>query len=102
MCIRDRSGWNEIDLRDKRYNQIIHMVSAAHGAEPFYTLQGHQSRHEGLEAARQTDDITAKVSRQRSYRWEILEKVQPFYALQGHHSRYKGLGEAGSHHSQGQ
>jgi len=27
-----------VDLRDNRYNQIIHMVSAACGAEDFYTI----------------------------------------------------------------
>lgn len=32
-----RNGWNEVDLRDARYNHIIHMVSAANGAEPFYS-----------------------------------------------------------------
>lgn len=30
---------NMVDLRDNRYNQIIHMVSAACGAEDFYTTE---------------------------------------------------------------
>lgn len=30
---------NLVDLRDARYNQIIHMVSAANGAEEFYTIE---------------------------------------------------------------
>lgn len=34
-----RTALNEVDIRDSRYNQIIHMVSAANGAEPFYTLE---------------------------------------------------------------
>ncbi|XP_076472977.1 TRPL translocation defect protein 14-like [Babylonia areolata] len=59
--MKAKNEWHDVDLRDKRYNQIIHMVSAAHGAEPFYTLQGHQTRHEGLEAARAVDDITANA-----------------------------------------
>lgn len=33
------NGWNPVELRDTRYNQIIHMVSSAKGAEDFYTLQ---------------------------------------------------------------
>ncbi|KAL8563428.1 hypothetical protein ACOMHN_051372 [Nucella lapillus] len=57
--MKEKNGWNEVELRDGRYNQIIHMVSAAHGAEAFYTLQDHQTRHEGLESARAQDDITA-------------------------------------------
>jgi hypothetical protein len=35
------NGWNSVELRDNRYNQIIHMVSAANGAEDFYTTEVH-------------------------------------------------------------
>lgn len=55
------NDWHEVDLRDNRYNQIIHMVSAASGAEAFYTLQGHQTRHEGIDRAREIDTITANA-----------------------------------------
>lgn len=33
------NGWNPVELRDTRYNQIIHMVSAAKGAEDFYSTE---------------------------------------------------------------
>ncbi len=33
------SGWNPVELRDTRYHQIIHMVSAAQGAAEFYGLE---------------------------------------------------------------
>ena len=33
------NGWNPVELRDNRYNQIIHMVTAANGAEDFYTTE---------------------------------------------------------------
>lgn len=33
------NNWNAIDLRDNRYNQIVHMVSAANGAEEFYSTE---------------------------------------------------------------
>lgn len=33
------NAWNTIELRDNRYNQIIHMVSAANGAEDFYSVE---------------------------------------------------------------
>lgn len=39
--ILNRNGFNEVDIRDSRYNHIIHMVSAANGAEPFYTVEVH-------------------------------------------------------------
>ena len=33
------NNWNAIELRDNRYNQILHLVSAANGAEQFYTVE---------------------------------------------------------------
>ncbi|KAK7485427.1 hypothetical protein BaRGS_00023375 [Batillaria attramentaria] len=59
--MKAENGWHEVDLRDNRYNQIIHMVSAANGAEAFYTLHGHKTRHEGLDDARELDAITANA-----------------------------------------
>ena len=38
------------------------MVSAAKGAESFYSLSGHKSRSEDIDTARMLDDITADVS----------------------------------------
>lgn len=29
-------GWNEAMIRDERYEAVIHMVTAAHGAEEYY------------------------------------------------------------------
>lgn len=33
------NNWNNVELRDNRYNQIIHMVSAANGAEDYYSTE---------------------------------------------------------------
>lgn len=33
------NNWNNVELRDNRYNQIVHMVSAANGAEDFYSTE---------------------------------------------------------------
>lgn len=33
------NNWNAVELRDNRYNQIVHMVSAANGAEEFYSTE---------------------------------------------------------------
>lgn len=33
------NNWNTVELRDNRYNQIVHMVSAANGAEEFYSTE---------------------------------------------------------------
>ncbi|KAK7087600.1 hypothetical protein V1264_021630 [Littorina saxatilis] len=59
--MKAKNGWHEVDLRDNRYNQIVHMVSAASGAEAFYSLEGHETRKEGLESARKLDAITANA-----------------------------------------
>lgn len=54
-------AWNEVDLRDNRYDQIIHMVTAANGAEQFYTLENNVTRTESIELAREIDDKCSKA-----------------------------------------
>lgn len=71
------NNWNNVELRDNRYNQIIHMVnvdfmrmyiytspvnrvlslqvSAANGAEEFYSTEDHACRNESVELARELD-----------------------------------------------
>jgi predicted ATPase len=49
------NNWNDIELRDNRYNQIVHMVSAANGAEDFYSTEDHATRTEGVALARELD-----------------------------------------------
>ncbi|ERL90591.1 hypothetical protein D910_07938 [Dendroctonus ponderosae] len=53
------NSWNNIELRDNRYNQIIHMVSAANGAEDYYSTEDHSCRSEGVELARELDSKAA-------------------------------------------
>jgi hypothetical protein len=38
------------------------MVSAAKGAEEFYTTEDHSTRYEGLETARELDDMASQVN----------------------------------------
>lgn len=44
-----------------RYNQILHLVSAAKGAEKYYTTAGHGTRKETLEEARERDDKASQA-----------------------------------------
>ena len=37
QTLLDETGWSTIHLRDKRYEAVIHMVTAADGADEFYT-----------------------------------------------------------------
>merc|ERR1711862_771728 len=42
----NRSHMDEVDIRDNRYNQVVHMVTAATGAEEYYTVEHHATRLE--------------------------------------------------------
>lgn len=55
-ALLDEFGWNTVNLRDKRYDGVIHLVSAADGAEEYYTLANNQARYESTpELARDID-----------------------------------------------
>lgn len=43
-------------VRDERYDAIIHMCTAAKGAEQFYSKDSNKSRTEGIEKAKLLDD----------------------------------------------
>ena len=36
-ALLDETGWNTIQLRDRRYEAVIHLVTSADGAGDFYT-----------------------------------------------------------------
>ncbi|KAI2805068.1 hypothetical protein BLOT_004058 [Blomia tropicalis] len=52
-------NWNMIELRDNRYNHVIHLVTAADGAEEFY--ENSPIRTEGIELAREMDKLTMQA-----------------------------------------
>lgn len=54
-------GLDEITARDQRYNAVYHLVTAADGAEPFYSLANNKGRSEDLEAAKAQDRRTQEV-----------------------------------------
>lgn len=54
------NGWNAVDLRDTRYNQVIHLITAADGAEDYYNTEDNPCRTEGIELARELDKKTAE------------------------------------------
>jgi hypothetical protein len=49
QALLDEQGWNKINLRDKRYDLVLHLVTAADGAEEFYTLANNAARYEVTE-----------------------------------------------------
>lgn len=48
-------GSSTMELRDNRYDCVVHMVTAANGASEFYTTEGHAARSEPPEFARELD-----------------------------------------------
>jgi len=48
-------GQNETALRDARYDCVVHLVSAAIGAEQFYSKDTNAIRSESLDYARNLD-----------------------------------------------
>lgn len=55
QALLDETGWSTIQLRDRRYEAVIHMVTAADGAEQFYTQENNEARYEGLKDALELD-----------------------------------------------
>jgi hypothetical protein len=63
----DSAGWKRIlkelgleqfELRENRYNQVVHMVTAAKGAEDYYTCMNNVARSEDLMSAQRQDEAT--------------------------------------------
>lgn len=59
--ILQKNMCDEVDIRDNRYHQVVHMVTSAKGAEPYYTIEHHATRLEGLEEARERDTKAAEA-----------------------------------------
>ncbi|TNV80345.1 hypothetical protein FGO68_gene2527 [Halteria grandinella] len=55
QAILDETGWSTMQLRDRRYEAVLHLVSAAQGAEEFYCSQNNEARYEDIEAAKAID-----------------------------------------------
>lgn len=64
------TGWTLQKIRDERYDAVIHLVTAADGAEKYYTLENNQARTETPEVAKWIDQRTQEV-------W----KGHPHYAI---------------------
>ena len=53
--IMKAEGKNLVELRDQ-YDAVFHLVTAAKGAEEFYTMENNAARYESIEEARALDD----------------------------------------------
>ena len=52
---------NEVKIRDERYDAVFHLMSAAIGAEKFYTTENNEARTETVKEARNVDRRTQKA-----------------------------------------
>lgn len=55
QAILDETGWSTIQLRDRRYEAVLHMVTAADGADKFYSNSSNQARYENAKEAIELD-----------------------------------------------
>ncbi|GMT31803.1 hypothetical protein PFISCL1PPCAC_23100, partial [Pristionchus fissidentatus] len=51
-------GLEQFNLRENRYDQVVHLVTAADGAEKYYTQANNKTRSEGIQLAMDMDKIT--------------------------------------------
>jgi hypothetical protein len=51
QTVMDETGHNLVYLRDKRYDAVLHLITAADGAESFYTSENNAARYENVEQA---------------------------------------------------
>jgi len=61
QALLDEMKLNEVEMRDKRYDAVLHLCTAAKGAEKFYTCENNSSRTENLEHAIALDDKIIKA-----------------------------------------
>jgi len=59
--ILDNNNLNEVDIRDNRYSQVIHLVTAARGAEDHYTRSNNKARSEDLAMAVKNDILVGEA-----------------------------------------
>ncbi|PRP73167.1 hypothetical protein PROFUN_03481 [Planoprotostelium fungivorum] len=51
----DTFNWNMMNLRDRRYDAVLHLVTSAIGAEKYYTTENNAARMETIDQARALD-----------------------------------------------
>merc|ERR1719336_2700773 len=60
-------AWRDHPLKPCSMVHIVHMQSAAIGAEKFYTTEDHTARFEGIELARERDNRAMEAWRDHPY-----------------------------------
>lgn len=63
---------NTVQLRDQRYDAVIHLVTAADGAEKFYDNMTNSARYESIEEAREKD-IKLREAYMAHPKWYLID-----------------------------
>jgi CYTH domain-containing protein len=61
QALLDEMGLNDVEVRDRRYDAVLHLCTAAKGAAEFYTCENNSSRTENIEQAVALDDKIIKA-----------------------------------------
>merc|ERR1719270_1325057 len=68
--LMQKNQLDEVDIRDNRYHQVIHLVTAAKGAEEYYTVEHHATRpaeawigHPYVDVIDNGSDFETKINR---------------------------------------
>ena len=74
QALMDEMGCNVVMLRDARYDAVIHMVTAADGAEEFYANLNNEARYESAEEA-VAKDIKIREAYLGHQRWFCVDNT---------------------------
>jgi len=67
QSLLERLRLDEDRICEGRYDHVVHMVSAANGADEFYSVENNAARFEGLELARERDKMAMEAWREHPY-----------------------------------
>ncbi len=70
--LMDELGVSAVQLRDQRYDAILHLVTAADGAEKFYDSATNDARYESIEEAREKD-VRLREAYMTHPKWYLID-----------------------------
>jgi predicted ATPase len=70
-------GYTDVQLRDERYDYVVHLVTAADGAEDFYSKASNHTRSEGVELAKRLDRLCQSAWMGHAY-LDIIDNATDF------------------------
>jgi len=75
--ILEKNSLHEVDIRDNRYDQVVHLVTAARGAEEHYTRSNNKSRTEDVALAIKNDILVGEAWVGHPY-YELIDNSTDF------------------------